>query len=86
MPLTDRELETIEYKLKKPFSELLYQMTQYFHTVLNIEQVKQLGADFGVKDGIYAVIDRNGVKDVGMRVVVGGGVASGQGTVPQIAP
>jgi peptide/nickel transport system substrate-binding protein len=40
---------TVEYKLKKPFSELLYQMTQYFHTVLNVDQVKQLGADFGVK-------------------------------------
>lgn len=40
---------TVEYKLKKPFSELLYQMTQYFHTVLNIDQVKQLGADFGIK-------------------------------------
>ena len=40
---------TLEYKLKKPFSELLYQMTQYFHTVVNAEQAKQLGADFGVK-------------------------------------
>lgn len=40
---------TVEYKLKKPFSELLYQMTQYFHTILNVEQAKQLGADFGVK-------------------------------------
>ncbi|MDB5489643.1 MAG: peptide transporter substrate-binding protein, partial [Reyranella sp.] len=40
---------TVEYKLKKPFSELLYQMTQYFHTILNVEQTKQLGADFGVK-------------------------------------
>jgi peptide/nickel transport system substrate-binding protein len=40
---------TVEYKLKKPFSELLYQMTQYFHTVLNVEQARQLGADFGVK-------------------------------------
>jgi peptide/nickel transport system substrate-binding protein len=40
---------TVEYKLKKPFSELLYQMTQYFHTILNIEQAKQLGADFGIK-------------------------------------
>jgi peptide/nickel transport system substrate-binding protein len=40
---------TVVYKLKKPFSELLYQMTQYFHTVLNVEQAKQLGADFGVK-------------------------------------
>jgi hypothetical protein len=42
-------------------------------------KVGGVGADFGVKDGIYAVIDRNGVKDVGMRVVVGGGVAAGQG-------
>ena len=40
---------TVEYKLKKPFSELLYQMTQYFHTILNVEQAKQLGADFGIK-------------------------------------
>jgi peptide/nickel transport system substrate-binding protein len=40
---------TVVYKLKKPFSELLYQMTQYFHTILNVEQTKQLGADFGVK-------------------------------------
>lgn len=40
---------TVEYKLKKPFSELLYQMTQYFHTIINIDQAKQLGADFGVK-------------------------------------
>ena len=40
---------TVEYKLKKPFSELLYQMTQYIHTILNVEQAKQLGADFGVK-------------------------------------
>jgi peptide/nickel transport system substrate-binding protein len=40
---------TVDYKLKKPFSELLYQMTQPFHTIVNIDQVKQLGADFGVK-------------------------------------
>lgn len=40
---------TVVYKLKKPFSELLYQMTQYFHTIVNVEQAKQLGADFGVK-------------------------------------
>ena len=37
------------------------------------------GGDFGVKDGIYAVIGREGVKDVGFRVVVGGGVSAGQG-------
>jgi hypothetical protein len=35
------------------------------------------GGDFGVKDGIYAVIGADGVRDVGMRVVVGGGVAGG---------
>jgi tetratricopeptide (TPR) repeat protein len=40
-------------------------------------KIGEYGGDFGVKDGIYAVIDRNGVKDVGMRVVVGGGVAAG---------
>lgn len=38
----------------------------------------EYGGDVGIKDGIYAVIDRNGVKDVGMRVVVGGGVAAGE--------
>ncbi|MBL8700159.1 MAG: ABC transporter substrate-binding protein [Alphaproteobacteria bacterium] len=40
---------TLVYKLKKPFSELLYQMTQHFHVVVNAEQAKQLGQDFGVK-------------------------------------
>lgn len=38
-----------------------------------------VGGDFGVKDGIYAVIGREGVQDVGFRVVVGGGVSAGQG-------
>ncbi|MBW8312688.1 MAG: tetratricopeptide repeat protein [Rhizobium sp.] len=38
-----------------------------------------VGGDFGVKDGIYAVIGREGVQDVGFRVVVGGGVGAGQG-------
>lgn len=40
---------TLVYKLKQPFSELLYQMTQHFHVVVNAEQAKQLGQDFGVK-------------------------------------
>lgn len=40
---------TVDYKLKQPFSELLYQMTQSFHTIIDIDQVKALGADFGVK-------------------------------------
>lgn len=41
-------------------------------------KVGGVGGDFGVKDGIYAVIGREGVKDVGFRVVVGGGVGAGQ--------
>ena len=40
---------TVEYKLKQPYSELLYQMTQHNHTIINIDQVKELGDDFGVK-------------------------------------
>src|SRR3546814_15435335 len=40
---------TVEYELTQPYSELLYQMTQHFHTIINIDQVKELGDDFGVK-------------------------------------
>jgi peptide/nickel transport system substrate-binding protein len=40
---------TVVYKLKQPFSELLFQMTQHFHVIVNAEQAKQLGQDFGVK-------------------------------------
>jgi peptide/nickel transport system substrate-binding protein len=40
---------TVDYKLKKPFSELLYQMTQHFHVIVDAEQARQLGPDFGVK-------------------------------------
>lgn len=40
-------------------------------------KIGDFGGDFGVKDGIYAVIGKDGVQDVGMRVVVGGGVAAG---------
>lgn len=40
---------TVEYELNQPYSELLYQMTQHFHTIINIDQVKALGDDFGVK-------------------------------------
>jgi peptide/nickel transport system substrate-binding protein len=40
---------TVDYKLKRPFSELLYQMTQHFHVIVDAEQAKQLGQDFGVK-------------------------------------
>lgn len=40
---------TVEYELTQPYSELLYQMTQHFHTILNVEDVEKLGDDFGVK-------------------------------------
>lgn len=40
-------------------------------------KIGDFGGDFGVKDGIYAVIGKDGVQDVGMRVVVGGGVGAG---------
>lgn len=40
---------TIVYKLKQPYGDLLRQMSQHAHTVINMEQVRQLGADFGVK-------------------------------------
>ncbi|WP_193171139.1 ABC transporter substrate-binding protein [Nisaea nitritireducens] len=39
----------VEYELEQPYSELLYQMTQHFHTILNVDQVNELGDDFGVK-------------------------------------
>src|SRR3546814_14891613 len=32
---------TVEYELTQPYSELLYQMTQHFHTIINIDQVKE---------------------------------------------
>jgi peptide/nickel transport system substrate-binding protein len=40
---------TVEYKLKAPFSELLYQLTQSFAVVIDKANVDALGADFGVK-------------------------------------
>ncbi len=40
---------TIEYKLKAPFSELLYQLTQSFAVIVDKANVEALGADFGVK-------------------------------------
>ena len=39
---------TVEYKLNEPYAELLYQMTQHFHTIINVEQAEELGEDFGV--------------------------------------
>ncbi|MEC9433592.1 MAG: ABC transporter substrate-binding protein [Pseudomonadota bacterium] len=39
---------TVEYQLNAPFSELLYQLAQSFGTIIDEENVKALGADFGV--------------------------------------
>jgi peptide/nickel transport system substrate-binding protein len=40
---------TVEYRLKAPFSELLYQLTQSFGVIIDKANVEALGADFGVK-------------------------------------
>jgi len=47
--LTVVDDHTLQYKLKEPYSELLFQMTQHTHTVVNIDQVNALGDDFGAK-------------------------------------
>jgi peptide/nickel transport system substrate-binding protein len=39
---------TVEYKLVEPFSELLYQLTQSFGTIVDRENVEALGEDFGI--------------------------------------
>jgi len=40
---------TVVYRLKQPYNELLMQMANYIHAIINIDQVRALGADFGVK-------------------------------------
>ena len=40
---------TVVYKLKRPYGDLLRQMSQHSHTIINVEQAKTLGADFGIK-------------------------------------
>lgn len=47
--ITAPDATTVVYKLKTPFSELLYQLTQSFATVIDKAQVEKLGADFGVQ-------------------------------------
>ncbi len=47
--ITASDPTTVVYKLKRPYTELLQQMTQHHHTIINIDQVKALGQDFGVK-------------------------------------
>ena len=39
---------TVEYRLEEPYSELLYQLTQSFGTIVDRENVEALGDDFGV--------------------------------------
>jgi peptide/nickel transport system substrate-binding protein len=39
---------TVEYRLEAPFSELLYQLTQSFGTIVDQANVEALGEDFGV--------------------------------------
>lgn len=40
---------TVEYRLKQPYSDLLYQMATFQHTIINAEYATKMGADFGVK-------------------------------------
>ncbi|MEJ5152855.1 ABC transporter substrate-binding protein [Comamonas sp. MYb396] len=47
--ITAPDPQTVVYKLKRPYVDLLRQMSQHHHTIINSEQVKALGADFGVK-------------------------------------
>jgi peptide/nickel transport system substrate-binding protein len=40
---------TVEYELEEPFSELLQNLTMFQASILNEDNVKELGRDFGVK-------------------------------------
>ena len=40
--------QTVEYRLNKPYSELLYQLTQSFGTIIDQANVEALGEDFGI--------------------------------------
>jgi peptide/nickel transport system substrate-binding protein len=44
-----KDATTVEYRLKAPYSELLYQLTFSFGTIVDKANVEALGADFGVK-------------------------------------
>lgn len=47
--VTAPDATTVVYKLKTPFSELLYQLTQSFATIIDRTQVEALGPDFGIQ-------------------------------------
>jgi len=40
---------TVVYRLREPYNELLMHMSHFMHSIVNVDQVKELGADFGVK-------------------------------------
>ncbi|RJE84497.1 ABC transporter substrate-binding protein [Paracoccus onubensis] len=46
--ITAPDPKTVKYELEAPFSELLYQLTQSFATVVDKNNVEELGDDFGV--------------------------------------
>jgi peptide/nickel transport system substrate-binding protein len=56
-----KDATTVEYRLKAPYSELLYQLTLQFATIIDKANVDALGADFGVKGfngtGPYCWVD-----------------------------
>ena len=47
--ITAPDDNTVVYKLKQPFSELLTQLTMYFGSVVDQASVEKLGANFGVQ-------------------------------------
>lgn len=47
--ITAPDPRTVVYTLSEPYSELLYQMTQFNFVIIDAEQAKTLGDDFGVK-------------------------------------
>lgn len=46
--VTAPDPKTVVYELNEPFSELLYQLTQSFGTIIDKNSVESLGKDFGV--------------------------------------
>jgi peptide/nickel transport system substrate-binding protein len=66
-----RDATTVEYRLKAPYSELLYQLTLQFGTIIDKANVDALGADFGVKGfngtGPYCWVDWRPRNDLRLR-------------------
>jgi len=40
---------TVIYRLREPYNELLMHMSHFMHSIVNVEQARELGPDFGVK-------------------------------------